>query len=242
MEIKLVKKKNNRGKNAKNAEGFGKLYRVDCVICGKPMWVIRAIFIIGRKKTCSKNCASKNQSINNKKRKKLGAEIVEIKDQVAFIKLRNSTRIALVDKDDIPKVENMNWVAHNNHSSRGVIGNIYANSTQVQGRKRGLMHRIIMGAGKTEMVDHINGDGLDNRKENLRIATGSENMHNMHKYSQKNCNGFIGVAKVKSSGKFYAQIKIESKVYYLGTFDTPEKAHKRYVEEKRKLIPQKIYG
>ena len=81
------------------------------------------------------------------------------------------------------------------------------------------MHRLIMNAKKGELVDHINHDGLDNRKENLRICTSSENGRN-RRLGKNSRSGFKGVSK-KKSGKYEAAIR-------LGTFILPEDAAKEY--------------
>jgi hypothetical protein len=70
-------------------------------------------------------------------------------------------------------------------------------------------------------IDHINGNGCDNRLENLRLVTRQENARNQ-RLPKNSSTGFIGVQKV---GKRYtARIEVSGEVDYLGTFDTPEAA------------------
>lgn len=75
-------------------------------------------------------------------------------------------------------------------------------------------------------VDHANGNPLDNRRENLRIATHQQNTWN-RRMSRNNTSGFKGVISVHT-GRFTAQIGKDSKVYHLGTYDTAEDAAMAY--------------
>jgi hypothetical protein len=82
-------------------------------------------------------------------------------------------------------------------------------------------HRLIwmyMTGEWPETVDHIDGDGLNNRFENLRSVTQPENLKNQ-KFRRNNKSGHMGVIWNKSAGKWQAQIKSEYKQVYLGTFN-----------------------
>lgn len=85
------------------------------------------------------------------------------------------------------------------------------------------MHREIMNAPSGVMVDHINGDGLDNRRENLRLATNAENLRNRGR-TANNTSGYKGVCWFDDRGKWSARIKVTNKTIYLGYFDTAEAA------------------
>lgn len=91
-----------------------------------------------------------------------------------------------------------------------------------------LMHREIMGFPDS-FVDHINGNGLDNRKENLRLVTHAENMRN-RRVQANNKSGFRGVHQ-KKDGFWYAQIKIDGVQKYLGCYKTPQEASAVYEKE-----------
>lgn len=88
-----------------------------------------------------------------------------------------------------------------------------------------LMHRLIMNADDGFVVDHINRDTLDNRRENLRIATNSENMRN-RPASSLNTSGYKGVQKF--GDKWKAVIQVNRKQIYLGSFITAEEAYEAY--------------
>ena len=79
-------------------------------------------------------------------------------------------------------------------------------------------------------VDHINGIKNDNRICNLREASRSKNMLNLHKPNKNNKCGFLGVHKV--GNRFAARLMVNGKAKHLGCFETPEEAHKIYLEHK----------
>lgn len=76
-------------------------------------------------------------------------------------------------------------------------------------------------------VDHINGDGLDNRRENLRVCTHAENTRNKRMLSA-NTTGLKGVSWHKKDKKFRAQIGFDGQKVHLGNFDDPHLAHEMY--------------
>lgn len=124
-------------------------------------------------------------------------------------------KFALVDDEDYGRLIEMGkWC---------VSGKYAFNS------KHRFMHRVIMAPKNGMQVDHISGDKLDNRKENLRICSSTGNNRNANK-RKDNSSGFKGVHFHKKRGKFHAQIRVDKKLIYLGTFDTAAKAAKAYNE------------
>ena len=79
------------------------------------------------------------------------------------------------------------------------------------------MHRIILNLGGEKECDHKNGDGLDNRRENLRICSHRENQFNRKK-SKNNISGYKGVSWSKKSRKWRTCIQINNKTKHLGLF------------------------
>lgn len=81
---------------------------------------------------------------------------------------------------------------------------------------------------KGEVVDHIDGDGLNNTRSNLRLATQSQNMGNQGR-SIANTSGFKGVSWHKGRGKWQAQIKVGRVNKWIGCYDDPAEAHAAYM-------------
>jgi hypothetical protein len=104
-------------------------------------------------------------------------------------------------------------------------------------------HRVawLMATGEDPegmVIDHINGDRLDNRIENLRTATYSQNSANAKRHS-RNTSGLKGASKRfkngKWTGRWQASITYQRKQINLGYFDTKEEAHAAYLEAARRL-------
>ncbi|MBU6408070.1 MAG: HNH endonuclease [Alphaproteobacteria bacterium] len=95
------------------------------------------------------------------------------------------------------------------------------------GGKTIYLHRLIMKAPKGVTVDHINRDGLDNRKANLRLASQSENNANRE---VRNSTGFRGVVKHRSKFRaFISAPRTEARAHFhLGCFSTAEEAARAY--------------
>lgn len=144
-----------------------------------------------------------------------------------FIQLRGKNtrfKYVIIDDEDFDKIKKHKWKIDRNKS-----GNEYAaSSDKIDGRHKYIsMHRIIMDAPKNMDVDHINHDGLDNRKENLRICTRQENLRNRKLSNNRLYTIYKGV-RLTSYKKWVAQISINEKNTYIGTFNTDEEAAKAY--------------
>lgn len=88
-----------------------------------------------------------------------------------------------------------------------------------------LMHRLIVGAGDGRVVDHLNGDRLDNRRANLRVCSRSQNQMNRRKLAGR--FRFKGVWR-GDRGRWRAQIRVDGRLLYLGRFDTDSDAAHAY--------------
>lgn len=92
--------------------------------------------------------------------------------------------------------------------------------------KREYMHRLVAGAKPGELVDHIDGDSLNNRRENLRLCTRRENTLNARGKNSE--SGYKGVARVKHLNKWSARIMVHGKNLYLGVFVDAKEAALAY--------------
>jgi len=96
------------------------------------------------------------------------------------------------------------------------------------------LHREIVGANKAQYVDHINRDTLDNRRENLRLVTNSQNGMNQRRNSS-NTSGVKGVSWNKRAQKWSVYIKMDQKRFFLGHYDLISDAAKAYADGSNKF-------
>jgi hypothetical protein len=136
-----------------------------------------------------------------------------------FIELTQGKR-AIVDDADFDFLNQWEWHCDNDG---------YAKRSEQKGKKRigVLMHRLIMDISQGKETDHINHNTLDNRRENLRIATRAENSRNQ-KIHIDNTSGYKGVSWHKVTKQWQARITRNYQLMYLGCFKTPEEAARAY--------------
>lgn len=131
----------------------------------------------------------------------------------------------LLDVDDVPLVEHLRWFAWRTPASR----TWYARANLLGGRQAGsiLMHRLLI--PEAIEVDHRNGDGLDNRRGNLRPATHQQNSTNQRP-QQGRASRFKGVSRNTARGPrpWRAYIKRDGRQIGLGTHHTEEAAARAY--------------
>ena len=130
-------------------------------------------------------------------------------------------KIAIVDDSDFELINQYKW------QFKPVLKSGYAHRTQrVKGTKLKLhikMHRLIIDAKKEQIVDHINGNSLDNRRNNLRIGTLKQNAQNS-KTPNTNKSGYKGVSWHKGASKWRVTIKSNQKQIHLGFYLDPKEA------------------
>jgi hypothetical protein len=127
--------------------------------------------------------------------------------------------VAFADYEDYDKIKGVTWYVRKLHKVN------YAWYGGSDSKSRGVMHRIVV---DYNIVDHKNGDGLDNRKSNLRPCTQSTNGMNRG-VPANNSTGYKGVSYVKRTGKYHAYINSKRKRKFLGYYDTAEKAYEAYL-------------
>lgn len=128
-------------------------------------------------------------------------------------------QISIVDDEDYEKLNQYKW-----HSVG--INMYYAQRTvHNKGNKYNIkLHREIMNVTDSKIhIDHINGNSLDNRKENLRVCSNAENSRNS-KIKNSNLYGLKGIRFNKINKNWNAQITVNYKQIHLGCFKTKEEA------------------
>ena len=134
-------------------------------------------------------------------------------------------KVALVDDEDFEYLNQWKWQANKKKSKK-----FYAwRGKKIDGRYRMIyLHRFLLKlTDKKIFVDHVNMDTLDNRKENLRICTHSQNQMNKNKNS-RNSLGYKGITYDKRVNRYYASITLDKKTFYLGGYIDPIDAAKAY--------------
>lgn len=131
---------------------------------------------------------------------------------------------AIVDDEDYEHLIQHNWYSRKTKNTIYAVANM--NKTTVQ------MHRFIMKPERNFMVDHKNRNGLDNRRENLRICTRSKNLMNSKKPGGKLTSKYKGVCYQKQSPGhlkcWKAEIRLNGKSIFLGYFYSEIEAAKAY--------------
>ena len=140
-------------------------------------------------------------------------------------------QVALVDDEDFEKVNQFKW--HATKSNR--CNSLYALCFISTNKPRLRMHRLIMNVTDNNVfVDHINRNGLDNRKSNLRLCSNAQNQINKTKH-KNNTSGYKGVFYSKQHKKFRANIGYKGRKIFIGLFDTAIEAAKAYDNKSNEL-------
>jgi len=162
----------------------------------------------------------------------------EIQGDTTVIYLNKNLKTIISTKDlervkEFPNSWSANW-----NKRRGVyvvIGNLPSNDPKC--RPRALLTRWILNPEKGMVVDHINHDTLDNRRDNLRILTNQQNCQNRKGCNSQNRSSFLRGVSLTKNGKWAAFIGVNWKRKHLGVFNTIEEANRAVIKARKELMP-----
>ena len=144
-------------------------------------------------------------------------------------------KICVVDPEDYEELSKYKWYAV--RSPRGFYAVRSAKAKNGRsGQKNVRMHRVILKAPEDKFIDHINHNGLDNRKSNLRICTMQQNTWNMRKQKGNCTSQYKGVTWRKDIGKWQARIICDGKRISIGFFDDEKAAAMAYDAKAKELF------
>jgi len=163
---------------------------------------------------------------------------------ITLFGIRGKGKFAMVDDEDYERLSTIRWTlsSENNHGKkRNTLYAIGANKT-TKDRKFVSMHRLVMEAKKGQIVDHIDGDGFNNQKSNLRFSTHGQNQSN-RKSTRGSSSVYLGVYryhnKISEIIRWKAVIQKDKKPHhsrcYPFTKEGEKLAAKWYNEMARKL-------
>jgi hypothetical protein len=135
------------------------------------------------------------------------------------------SKTAIIDASSYDFLMQWKWCAASRRGTFYAIANIPESDGS---RFSQLMHRLIMGNPEYSFVDHIDGNGLNNCRNNLRLATPLENARNRGPYSKQTTSVFKGVSWSKEKEKWQASIRVPGRKIFLGRFDSEIEAALAY--------------
>ena len=147
-------------------------------------------------------------------------------------------KIVLVDEEDFKYLNQFKW-----HAVKDLkTGRFYAVKNIKKNGKwiKIYMHQEIMKTPRGMETDHINRNSLDNRKDNIRICTCSQNQMNRGKQNN-NTSGYKGVFWHKRVEKWMAQIRVNRKQIYLGYFNTKKDAALAYTGAAKQYFGEFVF-
>lgn len=150
--------------------------------------------------------------------RKLIGEALKMNEAIKFKLNSKIPTHTQVDVEDVLRLSEHSWTL----SSHGYAVSRKGNNKQIY------LHRFLLGEPKGYVVDHINGDKLDNRKSNLRTCSIKENIRNMGSGRRNKSNKYRGVSWATKNRKWVSLITVDRRAIYLGLYESEEEAAKAY--------------
>jgi len=214
--------KNSQCENCRNAvEVFGLARPI--IICDRKSSSEGKYNVVWQNEAC-KNYEEKESSNTQ-------GEVVADDDNVRFIPLTKG-KFAIVDADDYDWLNRHKWCISKKRYSFYACRQTHAEKI--------FMHRVITNAPKGMLVDHIDGNGLNNRRSNLRICTIAQNNRNSRPW-RRSYSKYKGVSWCQAAGKWRARIRPNHKQIHLGCFDTQIEAARAYDKKAKELFGEFAY-
>lgn len=189
-----------------------------CLQCG--VWFKKDKTHRGRNRMCSSRCATRFAIASLGKPAKY--PVIDADGKAARLPLSRGQE-AVIDPCDVMLVSQFTWHASKNDSGRWYA----ATNLRADGKRKQMpLHRLLTGAGPGMVVDHIDGDGLNNRRSNMRVCTVAENQWNSRKQRVKATSQFKGV--YRAGGSWVAVIRANGARHHLGSFADEKKAAAAY--------------
>jgi hypothetical protein len=162
----------------------------------------------------------------------LEPHLVQALSQGAKLLPLTQDKFAIVDAADFPHLSRYNWCVVKTDNT------CYA--ARYRKRKQTFMHRLITSAPSHLVVDHINHNGLDNRKDNLRLCTRAQNALNQRP-RKGTSSKYKGVYWHERDKRFYAQISHKGRRFHLGSFKSEIAAAHAYDKKALELFGEFAY-
>lgn len=220
----MVGKKFNRltviGEDTEKYKLTGRYYSICKCDCGNivssPSTLIRA----GISKSCG--CYRKEKFEQDKKKADRKKSFFEINGDIAYLHLTNSDKVAIIDVDDIEKVNICNWGL----SNRGYVKVTHKRKSM----EFTMLQHFIVGKKEGFVVDHINQNKLDNRKCNLRFVTIMDNSNNNLMTIPKSNSNCKYITYLPYGDVFVVRYTRNKKTYYVGRFKELDEAKTKLKE------------
>jgi hypothetical protein len=157
-------------------------------------------------------------------------------------------KVAIVDDEDFESLNAFKWRASKERNTFYAIRNVRKQDGRWTTER---MHRVIFSRKlgrpiiKGEIPDHENGDGLDNRRDRLRLATNAQNLRNRHQHGENTSSKYVGVSRCRRKKEWNAQIGVNYKHINLGYYTTELEAaiaREEYIQSHSELMAKSNFN